>query len=307
MRKVTNLLPMLLLALFSLAQQKIITGKVINKSNGEALQGVSVQAKGGSVTTDAEGKFSISAAVGETLNFSFVGMSSQRVKITPSTSNLNLVLEESNIELNQVVVTGYKTEKKVDLTGAVTVVNLNDIKNNPVSSPMLALQGQVPGLYIQTDGSPTGANGAPPVIIIRGVNNLNGLGNLNSPLYVIDGVPTIQYQDFANINTNSIASIQVLKDASASSIYGSRAANGVIIVTTKDGGSSAAEKVHLQFSSLVTWQTEKPWQELIAFFDARGEALWRAVNDGSDPNTISTSSIYQYQWNNDYTNPVPTM
>ena len=220
MRKLQILLSMLLLSLFSLAQQKIITGKVINKSNGEALQGVSVQAKGGSVTTDAEGKFSISAVVGETINFSFVGMTSQRVKITPSTSNLNLVLEESNIELNQVVVTGYKTEKKVDLTGAVSVVNLNDIKNNPVSSPMLALQGQVPGLYIQTDGSPTGANGAPPTIIIRGVNNLNGLGNFNSPLYVIDGVPTIQYQDFANINSNSIASIQVLKDASASSIYG---------------------------------------------------------------------------------------
>ncbi len=305
MRKLQILLPMLLLALFAVAQQKIITGKVINKSNGEALQGVSVQAKGNTVTTDAEGKFSISATVGEILNFSFVGMTPLKVKITSSTTNLSLVLEESNIDLNQVVVTGYKTEKKVDLTGAVSVVNLNDIKNNPVSSPMLALQGQVPGLYIQVDGSPTGANGAAPVIIIRGVNNLNGLGNLNSPLYVIDGVPTIQYQDFANINSNSIASIQVLKDASASSIYGSRAANGVIIVTTKDGGASAAEKVHLQFSSLATWQTEKPWQEPVLSSTQRGEALWRAaVNDGSDPNTISTSNIYQYKWNNDYNNPV---
>ncbi|HEY8734162.1 MAG TPA: TonB-dependent receptor plug domain-containing protein, partial [Puia sp.] len=219
MRTLQILLPMLLLSLFSVAQQKIITGRVTSKTTGEPLAGVSFQAKGRSAVTDADGKFSIPVAVGETINFSYVGMNMMKIKVNEAVSDLNLALEESINDLNQIVVTGYKTEKKVDLTGAVSVVNLSAIKNVPAVSPMLALQGQVPGLYIQTDGSPTGANGNPPTILIRGVNTL---GNTN-PLYIIDGVSTTRYEDFANLNGGSIASIQVLKDASASSIYGSRA------------------------------------------------------------------------------------
>ncbi len=305
MRKLQILLPMLLLALFSFAQQKIITGRVTNKTTGEPLQNVSVQVKNKSVITDADGKFSIQASVGDIINISFIGMNPIKVKVTNATTDISVGMEESSNNLNEVVVTGYTREKVVDLTGAVSVVSLKNIKNNPVASPMLALQGQVPGLYIQVDGSPTGANGAPPLIIIRGVNNLNGTGNVNPPLYVIDGVPTNRYEAFANLNVNSIASIQVLKDASAGSIYGSRAASGVIIVTTKDGSSGGAEKVHIQLSSSLTSQTEKPWQEPVLSSTQRGQALWRAaVNDGSNPNTISTSNIYQYNWNGDYTNPV---
>src|SRR5882757_2796726 len=255
MRKLQILLPMLLLALFSFAQQKIITGRVISKTTGEPLQGVSVQAKNKTVTTDAEGKFSLPVTAGETISLSFVGMNLLKVKIANVMSSLSLTMEEGNNDLNLVVVTGYKSEKKVDLTGAVSIVNLNNVKNNPVASPMLALQGQVPGLYIQGDGSPSGANGGAPTIIIRGVNNLNGTGNVNPPLYVIDGVPTNRYEDFANLNTNAIGSIQVLKDASAASIYGSRAASGVIIVTTKDG-SSNGDKVKVFFSSSLTTQSE---------------------------------------------------
>src|SRR4051794_13302529 len=142
-------------------------------------------------------------------------------QVTNNTSKINISMTDRASDLEQVVVTGYKSEKKVDLTGSVSVVDLKAIKNVPASSPALALQGQVPGLYIQTDGSPTGANGGAPAIIIRGVNNLNGIGG-TTPLYVIDGVPTTKYEDFANLNTNAIASIQVLKDASAASIYGSR-------------------------------------------------------------------------------------
>src|SRR5882757_2941438 len=298
MRKLQILLPMLLLALFSFAQQKIITGRVISKTTGEPLQGVSVQAKNKTVTTDAEGKFSIPVTTGETISLSFVGMNLLKVKIANVMSSLSLTMEEGNNDLNLVVVTGYKSEKKVDLTGAVSIVNLSNIKNNPVASPMLALQGQVPGLYIQTDGSPTGANGGAPTVIIRGVNNLNGIGGTNPPLYIIDGVPTTRYEDFANLNPNAIASMQVLKDASAASIYGSRAANGVIIVTTKDGGTGGAEKVHMQFSSSLTWQTERPWQQPVLSSLDRGKALWQAaVNDSTDPNKNSTSNIYQYTWN----------
>src|SRR5581483_3544182 len=172
--------------------------------------------------------FSIAAQPGETLILSFVGMNSLQVKVSGSMAGLTLAMVEGVNDLNQVVVTGYKSEKKVDLTGAVSVVNLAAIKDVPTTSPMLALQGQVPGLYIAADGSPTGGNGNPPTILVRGVNTL---GNTN-PLYIIDGVPTTRYEDFANLNTAAIASVQVLKDASASSIYGSRASNGVIIVTT---------------------------------------------------------------------------
>jgi TonB-linked SusC/RagA family outer membrane protein len=311
MRKLQILLPMLLLALSSFAQQKIITGKVVSKATGEPLQGVTVQTKSKAVNTDASGSFSIPALPGETISLTFVGMSTLKVKISAATTILTLAMEESSDDLNMVVVTGYKTEKKVDLTGAVSVVKLDNVKSVPYASPMLALQGQVPGLYIQGDGSPTGANGGAPTIIIRGVNNLQGVGSVNPPLYVIDGVPTNRYEDFANLNSNAIASIQILKDASAASIYGSRAASGVIIVTTKDGGNNG-DKVKIQYSSSLSTQTEKPWQEPVLSSAGRGQALWQAaVNDHNvdgvtDPNTISTSNIYQYTWNGNYANPVLT-
>ncbi|WP_431210164.1 TonB-dependent receptor plug domain-containing protein [Puia sp. P3] len=146
---------------------------------------------------------------------------------------------------------------------------------------------------------PRAATATPPTILVRGVNTL---GNTN-PLYIIDGVPTTRYEDFANLNAATIASIQVLKDASASSIYGSRASNGVIIVTTKDG-STSGDKLRLYLNPSVTWQTERPWQEKVLNSADRGRALWRAaVNDGTDPNNL-VNQIYTYDWNNDFTNPV---
>ena len=281
----------------SFAQQKKVTGVVTDKKTHSPLAGVTVQSKKQMVTTDTSGRFSITTAVGETLVFSYVGMKALNVPVTASTDNLTLDLEVSESDLTQVVVTGYKSERKVDLTGAVSVVNLSTVKNSTTSSPMLALQGHVPGLYIQTDGSPTGGNGGAPTILIRGVNTL---GNTN-PLYIIDGVPTTRYENFANLNTSSISSIQVLKDASASSIYGSRASNGVIIVTTKNGATD--NKTHIQFNTSITRQTEKPWQEdLLSSYD-RGVALWRAaVNDGTDPNN-TVNQIYRYDWNGDYSKP----
>ncbi|MDE3212480.1 MAG: SusC/RagA family TonB-linked outer membrane protein [Bacteroidota bacterium] len=303
MKKLYFLLTFLLLAAFSFAQQKTVTGKVIGKDSRQPLAGVTVATAGKTTVTKPDGTFSIDVKAGQTITFSFVGMTTTQVKVTSATGPLDISMETSYNDLNAVVVTGYKSEKKVDLTGAVSVVNLKNVKNNPVASPMLALQGQVPGLYIQTDGSPSGANGGAPAIIIRGVNNLNGLGG-TSPLYVIDGVPTTRYEDFANLNPNSIASIQVLKDASAASIYGSRAANGVIIVTTKEGAGGLG-KTKIQFSSSITAQTERPWQEPVLSSEQRGAALWRAaINDGTDPNLNSTSNIYQYDWNGDFNNPV---
>ncbi|MBS1602135.1 MAG: TonB-dependent receptor [Bacteroidetes bacterium] len=298
MRKLWLFLSMLMLAFSGYAQQKIITGRVVRSSTREPLQGVTVVTKTRSVVTDSAGRFSIAAAPGETLTLSFVGMNSMTVKVGQGAAELNLAMIEGINDLNQVVVTGYKSEKKVDLTAAVSVVNLAAIKDVPATSPMLALQGQVPGLYIAADGSPSGNNGAPPTILVRGVNTL---GNTN-PLYIIDGVPTTRYEDFSNLNVGSIASVQVLKDASASSIYGSRASNGVIIVTTKDGGSG--DKLRIMLNSSATWQSERPWQEKVLNSEDRGKALWRAaVNDGTDPNNL-VSQIYTFDWNKDYTNPV---
>lgn len=298
MLKFKFLLIMLLLVVSSFAQQKTITGTVTSKTTNALLQGVSVQARNKTVVTDASGRFSIAASPGETITLTYVGMNPQSFKVTNATQNTNVTMEEGISDLNQVVVTGYKSERKKDLTGAVSIVNMAEIKNIPTSSPMLALQGRVPGLYISTDGSPTGGNNRQ--ILIRGVNTL---GN-SDPLYIIDGVPTKRYNVFASLNANSIASVQVLKDASASSIYGSRASNGVIIVTTKIGEArNGQEKVRLQFNSSVSLQTERPWQEPVLNAEQRGKVLWQAaVNDKTDPNSIG--AIYSYDWNKDFTNPV---
>ncbi len=300
-RKVMRILLTIILILFvtiCFAQQKEIIGHVINKSTNEPLQGVTVTSKEQTTLTDSTGRFSIMALPGETLTVSYVGMNTLNIAVPGNGTEMQIAMAESTSDLNEIIVTGYKSERKVDLTGAVSVVNMKDVKNVPTTSPMLALQGQVPGLYVQKDGSPTGANGGAPTILIRGVNTL---GNTN-PLYIIDGVPTTRYEDFANLSITSIASIQVLKDASASSIYGSRASNGVIIVTTKNSGSG--DKVSIQLNSSLTFQTEKPWQEKVLNSYDRGVALWRAaVNDGTDPNGL-VSQIYQFDWNGDFNNPV---
>jgi TonB-dependent starch-binding outer membrane protein SusC len=289
---------MVFVAITGFAQQKIVSGTVTSKTTGQPLPGVTVHSGKSTVSTDSGGRFSIQTAVGETVTLSFIGMNNLNYKVTASSGNINLVMEEGSSELNTVVVTGYKSERKVDLTGAVSIVNLTPVKNQVASSPMIALQGRVPGLYVQTDGSPTGANGGAPTILIRGVGTLNS----TNPLYIIDGVPTTKYEDFANLNTGSISSIQVLKDASAASIYGSRAANGVIIVTTKNGSSD--DKVHITLNSSLTVQNEKPWQENVLNSSQRGEALWRAaVNDSTDPNGV-VNQIYKFDWNGDYSNPV---
>ena len=299
MKKLQILFPLLLMGIFSFAQTKTITGKVTNRDTQEPLQGVTISVDGKTMVTNAEGTFTLEGKQGETVKFSFVGMNPVEIKITNSTQNLNVSMETAYNDLNAVVVTGYKTEKKVDLTGAVAIVKLDNIKDVPASSPMLALQGQVPGLYIQNDGSPTGANGGQPTILIRGATTLNN----TNPLYIIDGIPTTRYEDFANLSPGAIASIQVLKDASAASIYGSRASNGVIIVTTKNGGSGS-EKVRIQFNTSITTQSEKHWQQSVLSSQQRGAALWQAaVNDSTDPNGL-VSNIYTYDWNGDYNNPV---
>lgn len=293
MKKLFFLLSFLLLAIFSFAQQKTITGTVSSKADKAPLAGVSVQTKNRTVLTDNAGKFSIEASAGDDLTFSYVGSIPVTIKVTGDNLNLTVEMEEGLKEEDVVVVTGYTTQRKVDLIGAVAVVDLKPVKNNSTGNPMQALQGRVAGLYIEKTGSPNGENSR---ILIRGSNTI---GNTD-PLYIIDGAPTKNPQVFQSLNPGTIESIQILKDASAASIYGSRASNGVIIVTTKSG----AGKVNVQLNSGLTWQTMKPQKLDMLDAEGRGKALWGgAVNDRTDPNTVAPA-IYTYDWNGDYNNPV---
>lgn len=296
MRKLFFLLPLLLLAMFSFAQQKTITGVVTNKTTKAPLPGVTVQTKNKTVVTDENGKFSVDVTVGESILFSYVGLKTMKVAITSDMRSPSIEMEESAKQEEAVVVVGYTSQRKKDLTGAVAVVDLAPVKNNTSGNTMQALQGRVAGLYIEKDGSPNGSNGR---ILIRGANTL---GN-NDPLYVIDGIPTTRPEVFQNMDPANIASVQVLKDASAESIYGARASNGVIIVTTKNGGNTEG-KVQFQLNSSISAQSEKSMRFKMLNSVDRGKALWQAsVNDRQNP-AAGYGEIYNFDWNNDFDNPV---
>jgi TonB-dependent SusC/RagA subfamily outer membrane receptor len=292
---------LLLAFLFSveaIAQEVSVTGKVTDQT-GAGLPGVTIVEKGtmNGTITDFDGIYSIKIAQNATLNFSFVGMKPQEIVVGGRTT-INLVLEEETIDLDEVVAVGYGTQRKADLTGAIEVVEMKSIENVTLSSgnPMQALQGRVPGLYIEKTGSPNAANSR---ILIRGVNTLGD----NNPLYIIDGVPTKRPEVFQSLNPGSIESVQILKDASASSIYGSRASNGVVIVTTNNGANKTG-KVNIQFNSNLSVQSEKSQRYKMLNAVDRGKALWQAsVNDGVDP-ASGYGEIYDFDWNGDYNNPV---
>lgn len=230
---------------FSLSAQNIgVKGVVTSSEDGLSLPGATVLVSGtnNGTSTDLDGQFTLTNVDrNATLTFSFTGYESQSVKLNGQTT-LAISLKAETLKLQEVIVTGYSKEKKADLTGAVTVVELKPITGQSMSSgnAMQALQGRVAGLTIEKSGDPSGANSR---ILIRGVSTL---GNTD-PLYVIDGVPTVRPEVFASLNPSAIESVQVLKDASASSIYGSRAANGVIIVTTKKCCKRRYHKSFLQY------------------------------------------------------------
>jgi len=289
MRKFIFLMSYLLSMVTAFCQEKEQSGTVTKKSTREPLQGVSVQIKERSVLTDVNGKFSILASEGEIISFSHVGMKTLNIRVDKGTKSLSVEMEEDiTTNMDEVVVIGYKSERKKDMTGAVSVVNIKDIENIPSGNPMQALQGRVPGLYIESDGRPNGSNRR---ILIRG---LNTLGNTD-PLYVIDGVPTKRPEVFQNINPEAIESIQILKDASAASIYGARASNGVVIVTTKEG--KGKDKLQIQFNSSIS--IEKYTSSLrVLTTEERGAALWRAsINDKTDP--MIHKALYTFDWHTD--------
>lgn len=225
-RRAAILMLVLAMALGAVAQNIKVSGVVIDETD-LPLIGVSVTTKNGKkgVVTDYDGKFSISCGPNATLVFSYVGYKTQEVKVKGRVK-CDVTMEPDNALLNEVVVVGYGTMKKSDLTGSVSSLAGKNIETFKTSSVMEALGGQIAGVQItQSDGTP----GSGFDIKIRGVGTVNGDG---SPLYIVDG---FEVADINYIANSDIESIQVLKDASASAIYGARAANGVILVTTKSG------------------------------------------------------------------------
>jgi len=270
----------------AILQQGMVTGTVTDVATGEPLPGVNVLQKGtlNGTTADVNGAYSLSVPQGSTLVFTYIGMKSQEI-IVGNNLVINVSMEEEATELEQIVVTGYTTQKKVDLTGAISVVDLEEIIDLPTSNPMQAMQGRVPGLYIETTGSPTGETNT---VLIRG---LNTLGNTD-PLYIIDGVPTKRQGVMQSLDPATIESIQVLKDASASSIYGARASNGVIIITTKEG----TQRIQVELNTNLTFQNYS-WLNKVDMCNTieRGEILWQAsINDGTDPSAHSALYSYDY-------------
>lgn len=205
-----------------------VTGEVIG-SDGEPVIGASVVVKGAhqGVSTDIDGKFSLTAPKGATLVISYIGCATQEVKATASP--MTITLKDDAMNLNEVVVVGFATQKKVNLTGSVGTASGADIADRPVSDAVTALQGIIPGLNISNSSS-GGELNASKSINIRGTATI-GEGSSGSPLILIDGMEG----DLNTINPQDIENISVLKDAAASSIYGSRAPFGVILVTTKSG------------------------------------------------------------------------
>jgi len=200
-------------------------GKVIASDDKLPIIGASVRVKGAATgaITDVNGDFTLSLSPGNTLVISYIGYVTKEVTVGTDV-NLNITLIAGNNTLNEVVVTGYGSQRKKDLVGAVAVVDVAAANRQPTSSVENQLQGQAAGVTVIASGQP----GENPSVKIRGANTF---GN-NQPLYVVDGVPTTNVSD---INPNDVASMQVLKDASSASIYGARAANGVIVITTKKG------------------------------------------------------------------------
>ena len=249
-----------------------ITGTVVD-ATGEAVIGATVMEKGTSngTITDFDGNFKLKVSEGATLVFSYIGF---RTEELPAQQGMNVTMQDNAKELAEVVVVGYQTQRKADLTGSVSVVETKDLKSSSDTDPMRALQGKVPGMTISSNGSPVGAG----TVRIRGIGSFN---SSQDPLFVIDGVPTTT--NLNTLNMNDIESMQVLKDAASASIYGSRAANGVIIITTRSG--KKGDKVKVDFSASLTAQfyNSQTMMKLANTKEYATSMAQAAMNDGLDP------------------------
>lgn len=266
-----------------------VHGKVVDK-NGQPVFGATVVVKGTATgtTTDAKGSFRIDARPGDVLEISFVGYEKAEVKVI-NTSGILVALNEAKSSLTDVVVVGYGTQKKTNLTGSVGVVKMEDMESRPLTNAGQALQGTVSGVYaLQSSGKP-GDDGT--VIDIRGVGTFGD----NSPLVLIDGFPG----NITDVSANDIQSISVLKDAASSSIYGNRAANGVILITTKRG---AAGNLRVNYNAY--YGTQNPTRLPHVLNSVQYTTLYNEASLNSGGATIYPDSVIQkYAAHNDIMYP----
>ena len=233
--------------------QSMVKGTVTD-SNGEPLIGVSILVKGttNGVVSDINGGYSISAGASDVIQFSYVGYTTQEIQVG-NNKILNVTLEEDTKRLDEVVVVGYGTQKKVNLTGAVSSIDSEELINKPVMSTAQAIAGLAPGLSVVSN---SGRPGAGASVKIRGTGTFSSAGT--DPLVLIDGLSG----SMDDVDPNDIQSISFLKDAASASIYGNRAANGVILIETKKGQKG---KTQISYNATFGWQTPT---ELPDFLDS---------------------------------------
>lgn len=269
------------------AQGFVVKGVVVDKSYGEPLVGLSIKQEGtghGAIT-DIDGNYSIEIKDAEeaVLTFTYVGMKAQKHRVTAKTGTLNVVMEDDSQLLDEMVVVAYGVRKKGTVTGSVSAIKAEKMENVPTAGFDQALQGQSPGLTVLSN---SGEPSKPATFQIRGTNSIN---SGTSPLFILDGVP-IEASDFNTINPADIESVSVLKDASSTSIYGARAANGVVVITTKRGVEMDKPKVMLRTQWGVSQLARSEWhlmntQERIAFEKELG------LDEGQDYNLLSKTDI----------------
>ena len=238
MKRVLLSSALLLVSTLTFAQSKV--SGTVKDANGEPLIGVSVMEVGtnNGAVTDVNGNYTLNVKPGAKLKLSYIGFTPQTVK---AGSNSQIVLQEDNTALNEVVVVGYGTMRRKDVTSSITTVRAEDLNQGVFTDPGQMLQGKVPGLVVSSTADPNGS----PTITLRGASTLRT--GAMSPYYVVDGIPGV---DISIVSPEDIESIDVLRDATATAIYGSKAANGVIIITTKKG---AEEKTNVSYNGYVAF------------------------------------------------------
>ncbi|MBK9568584.1 MAG: SusC/RagA family TonB-linked outer membrane protein [Chitinophagaceae bacterium] len=283
--KLTSLMLLVFVAQFSFAQNRVITGKVTDSKDGSGMSGATIVAKGTrtGVQSKADGTFSISiSSTVSTLVISTVGYATMEVSVT-GMSTVEVSLVGTNTSLNEVVVIGYGTQRRREVTGAISKVSSDKLNSIPVPSFEAALQGKAPGVQI-IQGNGLAGSGA--VVRIRGIGSISASGD---PLYVVDGIPIVSDQflrgnggamnqnPLSSLNPADIESVEILKDAGATGIYGSRGANGVIIITTKRGKSGKPQFNFNTRFGIATYAKRQKFANTTEWLQLRQEA-W--ANDG---------------------------
>ena len=279
---------------FSLPAGKFKVSGIVKDATGEPVIGASVFEKGttNGIVTDLDGKFSLSVAPNSTLVVSFIGYTNKEFTITKDNTVLTVTLKEDAELLDEVVVVGYGVQKKENLTGSVSAVNFKDVASMPVANTANMLQGRLPGVMLTNNGAQAGHDN--PEIRIRGVGTFGS----NNPMVIIDGVESSVSQ-IAEIPADDIESVSVLKDAASASIYGVRAANGVILVTTKRGGD---QKPSITYSGSIALQEATVLPDYVNSYEwakmynecwpskAYTDDMLQKLQDGSDPDHFANTN-----------------